>query len=116
MLQRVLSRLRHHARRLRILNGFSFRRHRRIIDAQGARHDGVQRRDVLETLSPLHRLICDGGLQCKPLLCRERLSGTEPMVEFGGEVESAPGMVERVIGALIAMESAREGAVETDSL
>ena len=34
MLQRVLSQLRHHARRLRILNGFSFRWHRGTIDAQ----------------------------------------------------------------------------------
>ena len=52
MLQRVLSPLRHHARRLQILNGFSFRWHRGTIDAQGAclriaRRDGVQGRDVL---------------------------------------------------------------------
>ena len=83
MLQRVLSWFRHHARRLRILNGLSFRWHRRTINAQGARpriacRDGVQGRDILETLGPLHRLIHDGGLLRKPLhlLCGERLTGT----------------------------------------
>ena len=35
------------------------------------------------------------------------------LVEFGGEVESAPGEVGRVVGALTATESAREVAVET---
>ena len=46
---RVFDRLCHHVRRLRILNGFGFRRHCCIIDTQGAhprivRRDGVQRR------------------------------------------------------------------------
>jgi len=36
------------------------------------------------------------------------------LVEFGGEVESAAGEVERVIGALTATESASDVAVETD--
>ena len=77
MLRSVLSRL--SSSRLRILNGSSFRRHRRTIDAQGASQriaccDGVQRRDLLETLGPLHRLI---HLR-KPLhlLRSERLAGT----------------------------------------
>jgi hypothetical protein len=81
MLQRVLSRLRHHARRLRILNRFGLRRHRRTINAQGARPriarcDGVQGRDVLEPLGLLHRLIHDGVLLREPLhpLCGERLA------------------------------------------
>ncbi len=39
---------------------------------------------------------------------------TEPLVEFGGEVESAPGEVERVTGALTATESASDVVVETD--
>ena len=74
-------RLRHHARRLRILNGFSFRRHRRTIDTQGARpriacRNGVQGRDILEPLGLLHWLIQDGGLLRKLLhpLCGERLA------------------------------------------
>ena len=41
---------------------------------------------------------------------------TEPLVEFGGEVESAPGEVEYVMGALTATESAREVAIETEVL
>ena len=57
MLQRVLSWLRHHARSLRILNGFSFRWYRRTINAEGARRDDIQGRDVLETLGPLHWLV-----------------------------------------------------------
>ena len=39
---------------------------------------------------------------------------TEPLVEFGGEVERAPGEVERVTGAFTATESAMDVAVERD--
>ena len=78
MLLRVLSWLRHHSRSPRILNGFSFRWYRRTIDAEGARRDDIQGRDVLETLGPLHWLIHDSDLLRKPLhlLCGERLAGT----------------------------------------
>jgi len=39
---------------------------------------------------------------------------TEPLVEFGGEVERAAGEVDRVMGALTATESAMDVAVERD--
>jgi hypothetical protein len=39
---------------------------------------------------------------------------TEPLVEFGGEVERAAGEVDRVTGTLTATESAIDVAVETD--
>ena len=39
---------------------------------------------------------------------------TEPLVEFGGEVERAPGEVERVMGALTATESAMDVVVDRD--
>ena len=53
-------------------NGFSFRWHCSTINAQGARPhiarcDGIQGRDVLETLGPLHQLIHDDSLLRKPL-------------------------------------------------
>ena len=100
MLQWVLRRLRHHARRLRILNGFSFRRHRRTIDAQGARpriarRDGVQGRDILEPLGLLHRLIQDGGLLRKPL---HLLSGEGLSRACSGHRIAVDGAVVRVRG------------------
>lgn len=39
---------------------------------------------------------------------------TEPVVEVGGDVESAVGDVERVIGALTVVESAAEVVVERE--
>ena len=96
----MLSWLRHHARSLRILDGFSFRWYRRTIDAQGARPrvarcDGIQGRDVLETLGPLHRLIHDGSLLRKPLhlLGCERLAGAR-----SGHRIAVDGAVGRVWG------------------
>ena len=98
MLQRGLSRLRHHSRRLRILNGFSFRWHRRTTDTQGARpriarRDGVQRRDVLKYSALFTGL---SEVSCASLSTFSTVSGSpgfaaaigsplsEPLVEFGG--------------------------------
>jgi hypothetical protein len=39
---------------------------------------------------------------------------TEPLVELGGEVDSAAGDVERVMGALTATESAKDVVVESE--
>ena len=130
MLQWVLSWLRHHTRSLRILNGFSFRWYCRTIDAQGVRphvacSDGIQGRDVLETLA-LFTSLSMTVVSCASLSSFLAVSGlpgpaaviasllTELLVEFGGEVESAPGEVERVKGALTATESVREVVVETE--
>ena len=130
MLQWVLSWLRHHARSLRILNGFSFRWYCRTINAQGvrphvARSDGIQGQDVLETLA-LFTGLSMMAVSCASLssfLAVSSLPGPavvitsllmEPLVEFGGEVESAPGEVERVKGALTATESVREVVVEME--
>ena len=107
MLQRVLRRRHHHARRLRILNGFSLRPHRRIINAQRARRDSAQGRDILQLLGLLHRFIYDGG-SCTNLSTSSVVSGSsrpaavsaspliEPLLEFRGQAESAPSKVERM--------------------
>ena len=100
MLQPILSRLRHHSRSLRILNGFSFRWHRRTVNTQGARprivrRVGIQGRDVHEILGPLNQLIHD-GVSCASLSTFSTVSGSlgsaatiasplsEPLIEFGG--------------------------------
>ena len=64
-------------------DGLGFGWHCRTIDAQSARsriarRDGVQGRDVLEILNPLHRLIHDDALLRASLSTSsgERLSGT----------------------------------------
>ena len=82
MLQRVFRRLGHHTRCLWILDGLRFGRHCRAIDAEGARariarSDRIERRDILEPLHLLRKLIEPGGLLRKLLhfLCSERFTG-----------------------------------------
>ena len=96
---RVFDQLRHHIRRLRILNGFGFRWHRRIIDTQGARlhivrRDGVQRRMFSRPFShgPAMAYMSHGRADAESLLefmDSRRRPTSEILVIFLGQPMSA---------------------------
>src|SRR5579863_40372 len=130
MLQRVFRRLGHHTRCLWILDGLRFGRHCRAIDAEGARariarSDRIERRDILEPLHLLRKLIEPGGLLRKLLhfLCSERFTGARSC--DGIAVDRAvcriwwgrrqgSGRCGAREGGLTATESAMDVAVERD--